>query len=123
MAIDQHPSRLLISLVPFRPALLIVFSDMGIIISLSLLFSGQSRTLFGIGLSQRYHNILCCPSKILHKHCFQFLLGLTIAPREIEINAYANFCRDNKKYYGILKKVFRCRSAQKWNACFHTGIN
>ena len=104
MAIDQHPSRLLISLVPFRPALLIVFSDMGIIISLSLLFSGQSQTLFGIGLSQRYHNILCCPSKILHKHCFQFLLGLTIAPREIEINAYANFWRDNKKYYGIFEK-------------------
>ena len=28
------------------------------------------------GLFQKYHNTLRCPSKILHKHCFQFLLGL-----------------------------------------------
>ena len=33
---------------------------------------------------QKYHNTLFCLFKILHKHCFQFLLGLTIAPREIE---------------------------------------
>ena len=39
MAIDQHPSRPLISLVHIRPALPIVFRDMGIIISPSLLFS------------------------------------------------------------------------------------
>ena len=37
------------------------------------------------------HNALCLPSKILHKHCFQFLLGLTIIPREIENSAYAKF--------------------------------
>ena len=24
--------------------------------------------------TQKYHNTLCCPSKVLHKHCFQFLL-------------------------------------------------
>ena len=36
-------------------------------------------------------NIVCC----------QFLLGPTIAPREIENNAYANFWRDNEEYYGI----------------------
>ena len=30
----------------------------------------------GLGLFQKYHNTLRCPSKILHKHCFQFLLGL-----------------------------------------------
>ena len=39
----------------------------------------------------KYHNTLCCPSKIVHKHCFQFLLGLTIASREIENNSYAKF--------------------------------
>ena len=50
---------------------------------------------------QKYHNTLCRPSKILHKHCLQFLLGLTIGPREIENNAYAKFWRDNKEYYGI----------------------
>ena len=27
----------------------------------------------------------------MHKHCFQFLLGLTIVRREIENNDYANF--------------------------------
>ena len=57
-----------------------------------------------IGLFQKYHNTLCCPSKILHKHCFQFLLGLTIAPREIGNNAYAKFWRDKKEYYGIFEK-------------------
>ena len=35
-------------------------------------------------LFQKYHNTLFCLFKILHKHCFQFLLGLTIAPREME---------------------------------------
>ena len=40
------------------------------------------------------HNALCLPSNILHKHCFQFLLGLTIFSREIEINACA------KVHYG-----------------------
>ena len=39
----------------------------------------------------KYYNTLCCPSKIVHKHCFQFLLGLTIASREIENNSYAKF--------------------------------
>ena len=33
---------------------------------------------------QKYHNTLFCLFKILHKHCFQSLLGLTIAPREME---------------------------------------
>ena len=35
-----------------------------------------------IGLFQKYYNILSCPSKILHKHYFQFLLGLTIISYE-----------------------------------------
>ena len=29
-------------------------------------------------LFQKYHNTLCCPSKISQKHCFQFLLGQII---------------------------------------------
>ena len=29
--------------------------------------------------------------KILHKHCLQFLLGVKMAPRETENNAYAKF--------------------------------
>ena len=37
------------------------------------------------------HNTLCLAPKILHKHCFQFLLGMIIIRREIENNAYAKF--------------------------------
>ena len=53
---------------------------------------------------QKYHNTLCCPSTILHKHCFQFPLGLTIAPRKFENNVFAKFWRNNKEHYGILEK-------------------
>ena len=35
------------------------------------------------------HNAPCLPLKILHNHCFQFLLGFTVIPREIEDNGYA----------------------------------
>ena len=28
---------------------------------------------------------------ILHNHCFQFLLGITVVPREIEDNGYVIF--------------------------------
>ena len=46
------------------------------------------------------HNALCLPPNILHKHRFQFFLGLTIVPREIENNAYAIFLGVNKVRYG-----------------------
>ena len=47
-----------------------------------------------------YHNALClyCHPRILHKHCLQFLLGVKMAPRETENNAYAK----NKEHYGML---------------------
>ena len=35
--------------------------------------------------------------KILHKHCFQFLLGLFQLPRETEDNAYAKFGGDKQR--------------------------
>ena len=31
------------------------------------------------------------PQKKLHKHCFQFLLVITVIPREIEDNGYTIF--------------------------------
>ena len=43
-----------------------------------------------IGHFGKYHNTLCLSPQILHKHCFQFLLGLTTVPRENN-NAYAKF--------------------------------
>ena len=39
---------------------------------------------------------------ILHKHCFRFLLGLTIVPRENKI-LMKNFGGTNKEYYGIFE--------------------
>ena len=35
--------------------------------------------------------------KILHKHCLQFLLGVKMAPRETENNAYAKFWGDKQR--------------------------
>ena len=32
---------------------------------------------------------------------FQFLLGITFIPREIEDNGYAKFCEVNMVYYGL----------------------
>ena len=56
-----------------------------------------------MGHFQKYQNTLCLPSKILHKRCFHFLLGLTMVPRENKNNAYAKFWRANKEYYGIFE--------------------
>ena len=37
------------------------------------------------------HNGPCLPPRTLHKYCFQFLLGITVIPREIKGNGYAKF--------------------------------
>ena len=49
------------------------------------------------------HNAPCLPPKILHNHCCQFLLGITVVPREIEDNGYAKFWEVNKVHYGLCK--------------------
>ena len=36
-------------------------------------------------------------SKILHKHCLQFLLGVKMAPIETENNAYKMFWNDQQR--------------------------
>ena len=56
-----------------------------------------------IGHFQKYHNTLCWYSKILHKHCFYFLLRLLCVPCENKNNAYAKFWRTNKEYFGIFE--------------------
>ena len=41
------------------------------------------------GYNRNFKNtiiLIVCPSKILHKHCFHFLLGLTMVPRENKSN-------------------------------------
>ena len=41
--------------------------------------------------------LFVCHPKILHKHCLQFPLGVKMAPRETENNAYAKFWRDKQR--------------------------
>ena len=38
-----------------------------------------------------------CRPKVLHRHCLQFLLGVKMAPRETENNAYAKFWGDKQR--------------------------
>ena len=53
--------------------------------------------LFSIHYFHIDHNASCLPPpppsppQILHNHCFQFLLGITVVPREIQENGYAKF--------------------------------
>ena len=56
-----------------------------------------------LGHCGKYHNTLCLSPQILRKHCFQFLLGLTMVPRENKNNAYAKFGGTNKEYYSIFR--------------------
>ena len=41
--------------------------------------------------------LFVCHPKILQKHCLQFLLGVKMAPRETENNAYAKFWGDKQR--------------------------
>ena len=57
----------------------------------------------GIGHFGRYHNTPCLFRQILHKHCFQFLLGHLMVSRENKNSGYAKFGGTNKEYYGIFR--------------------
>ena len=45
--------------------------------------------------------LFVCHPEILREHCLQFLLGVKMALRETENNAYA-FGVTNRKHYGML---------------------
>ena len=49
----------------------------------------------------RDHNAPCIPLTILHNHCFQFLLGITVVPRQIQGNDYA-------KFWGSTRWIMEC---------------
>ena len=48
-------------------------------------------SLAAIGHHEKYNNTICLSPQILHYHCFCFLVGLTMVPRENKNNAYAKF--------------------------------
>ena len=41
------------------------------------------------------------PPQIWHIRCLQFLLGITVLPREIQGDGYAKLCGVNKVHYGL----------------------
>ena len=54
--------------------------------------------------------------KILHKHCFQFLLGLFQLPRETEDNACAKFGGDKQRalsYVMVFSGVVNCSEVEQ----------
>ena len=51
------------------------------------------------------NNASSLPPKILRNHCFQFILGITVAPREIEDNGYAKFWGVNNCIMAHLEMV------------------
>ena len=63
--------------------------------------------------------------KNLHKHCLQFLLGVKMAPRETEDNAYAKFWDDKQKvlwYVMVFSGVVNCMRVNL-NVIHHIAIN
>ena len=51
--------------------------------------------------------LFVCQPRILQKHCLQILLGVKMAPRETENNAYAKFWADKQRafWYVMLLSV------------------
>ena len=47
--------------------------------------------------TKTHHNALFPSPQNLHKHCLQFLLGVKMAPRDTENNAYAKFWGDKQR--------------------------
>ena len=51
------------------------------------------------------HNAPCLPTNLLYNHRFQFLLGITVNPREIQDNGYVKFWGENKVLYMVYVKM------------------
>ena len=58
-----------------------------------------------IGHFQKYHNTPRLSTKILHKHCSHFLLGLTMVPREKKNNAYCIYSNRHRCAYLIFQST------------------
>ena len=66
-----------------------------------LLVNMASKTVTRPIINLSNHNAPCLRPKILHNHCFQFLLGITVVLREIEHYGYEKFWGVNKVHYGL----------------------
>ena len=67
--------------------------------------------------------LFVCHPKILHKHCLQFLLGVKMAPRETENNAYAKFWTDKQRalwYVMVFSGVVNTGTLTGTGDRFHT---
>ena len=62
----------------------------------------------------------CLPHKILHNHCFQFLLGITVVLREIQNNGYAKFWGVKKLVHYGLCEVWWIGHAPIWHVHGHS---
>ena len=68
------------------------------------------------------------PPQILHNHCFQFLLGITVVSTDIEDYGYAIFFFEggggvNKVHCGVCENgEFRERLSDKMHATIPKGI-
>ena len=60
-----------------------------------------------IGRRSKTVKNICLSPQILRKHCFQFLLGLTMVPRENKNNAYAKFAGKTKNIM-VFSEVAYC---------------
>ena len=57
--------------------------------------------------------LFVCRPKVLHKHCLQFLLGVKMALREAENNAYVKFWGDKQRalwYVRVFSEVVNYQS-------------
>ena len=65
--------------------------------------------------------LFVCQPKILHKYCLQFLLGVKMAPRENENNAYAKFWGDKQRalwYVMVFSGVVNCSDCSDHTCIF-----
>ena len=47
------------------------------------------------------HNAPCLHRRVLHNHCFQYLLGITVVPGQIEDEGYAELLWVNNVHLGL----------------------
>ena len=69
--------------------------------------------------------VFVCHPKILHKHCLQFLLGVKMAPRETENNAYAKFWGDKQRalwYVMLFSGVVNFMRDKSALICFEANV-